>query len=423
MSLRQEIRTIAAVALLAIAMLGTAQAQEVQRIIAVVNDEAVSNRDVIERVRLVVLTSGLNDSPELRQRIAPQVLRTLIDEHLRLQEAERKNVSVTDREIRFAISIIEQRNSMPADSFVKLLESRNIDSYTLETKIRAEIAWNKLVNQRLRSLVTITDEDIDDELRRLRDNRGKPEFWLSEIFLTVDGAGQDKEVRKNAGELVKHIRAGANFANFANQFSVAVSASDGGSIGWVTADQIDAEVAAAVANLQPGEISNSIATRGGYLIVRLDERRQMEAPNSDDAEVDLRHILLATPGNATPDDVAANLSLASVIRETVADCDDMVRIAAETDPTMSGNLGMIKLKDMPPNIRTVVEALPIATASEPVTTDSGVHLFMVCDRVESDAGLPRRIDVRQLLIEARLDQVARHYLRDLRRTAFIDIRT
>ena len=90
MSLRQGIRTIVAVALLAIAMLGTAQAQEVQRIIAVVNDEAVSSRDVIERVRLVVLVSGLNDSPELRQRIAPQVLRTLIDEHLRLQEAERR---------------------------------------------------------------------------------------------------------------------------------------------------------------------------------------------------------------------------------------------------------------------------------------------------------------------------------------------
>ncbi len=62
----------------------------------------------------------------------------------------------------------------------------------------------------------------------------------------------------------------------------------------------------------------AVLTRGGYLIVKPDERRQLEAPNSDDAKVYLRSILLATPGNATPDDVAANLSLARVIPATVA---------------------------------------------------------------------------------------------------------
>ena len=422
MSFRQGIRLIATVALLAFPLLSAAQAQELQRIIAVVNDDAVSNRDVVERIRLVVVTSGLNDSPEVRQRIAPQVLRTLIDEHLRLQEAERKNVSVTENEIKFAISLIEQRNKMPVDSFLSFLESRKIDALTLETQIRAEIAWNKLVNQRLRSLVTITDEDIDDELQRLRDTQGKPEFLLSEIFLAVDSPSKDKVVRENAGELVKQVRAGADFANLADQFSEAVSASDGGSIGWVTIDQLDGEVAAAVATLQRGQISDAIPTRGGYLVVKLDERRQLQAPDSGEAVVDLRQILLGISSDATADEISSNIALAQVMGETVADCEDMVRIAAETDPTISGDLGRIKLNDMPAEIRTVVEALPLATASDPVRTESGVHLFMVCERMKPGAGLPRRLDVRQYLIEAHLDQVARHYLRDLRRTAFIDVR-
>lgn len=422
MSFRQGIRLIATVALLALPLLSAAHAQELQRIIAVVNDDAVSNRDVVERIRLVVVTSGLNDSPEVRQRIAPQVLHTLIDEHLRLQEAERKNVSVTDSEIKYAISLIEQRNKMPVDSFLSFLESRKIDALTLVTQIRAEIAWNKLVNQRLRSLVTITDEDIDDELQRLRDSQGKPEFLLSEIFLTVDSASKDEVVRENAGELVKQVRAGADFANLADQFSEAVSASDGGSIGWVTIEQLDGEVAAAVATLQRGQISDAIPTRGGYLVVKLDERRQLQAPDSGEVVVDLRQILLGISSNATADEIDSNIALAQVIGETVADCEDMVQIAAETDPTISGDLGRVKLNDMPAEIRTVVEALPLATASDPVRTESGVHLFMVCERTEPGAGLPRRLDVRKYLIEARLDQVARHYLRDLRRTAFIDLR-
>ncbi len=422
MSFRQGIRLIATVALLAFPLFSAAQAQELQHIIAVVNDDAVSNRDVVERIRLVVVTSGLNDSPEVRQRIAPQVLRTLIDEHLRLQEAKRKNVSVTDNEIGFAISLIEQRNKMPVDSLLSFLESRKIDALTLVTQIRAEIAWNKLVNQRLRSLVTITDEDIDDELQRLRDSQGKPEFLLSEIFLTVDGASKNRVVRENADELVKQVRAGASFANLADQFSEAISASDGGSIGWVTVNQLDGEVAAAVAALQPGQISDPIPTSGGYLVVKLDQRRQLQAPDSGEAVIDLRQILLGISSDATADEIESNIALAHVMRETVADCEDMVRIADETDPTISGDLGRIKLNDMPAEIRTAVEALPLATASDPVRTESGVHLFMVCERAEPDAGPPRRLDIQQYLIEARLDQVARHYLRDLRRTAFIDIR-
>jgi peptidyl-prolyl cis-trans isomerase SurA len=305
---------------------------------------------------------------------------------------------------------------------MSFLESRKIDSLTLVTQIRAEIAWNKLVNQRLRSLVTITDEDIDDELQRLRDSQGKPEFLLSEIFLTVGGVSKDKVIRENAGALVKQVRAGASFANLADQISEAVSASDGGNIGWVTVDQLDGEVAAALATLQPGQISDPIPTRGGYLVIKLDQRRQLQAPDSGEAVVDLRQILLAISSGATADEVDSNVALAQVIRETVTDCKDMVRIATETDPTMSGDLGRIKLNDMPVEIRSVVETLPLATASDPVRTESGVHLFMVCQRTEPDAGLPRRLDVRQYLIEARLDQISRHYLRDLRRTAFIDIR-
>jgi peptidyl-prolyl cis-trans isomerase SurA len=57
-----------------------------------------------------------------------------------------------------------------------------------------------------------------------------------------------------------------------------------------------------------------------------------------------------------------------------------------------------------------------------VRTAAGIHLFMVCDRIESNSPLPSRDEIRQALTASRADQVARHYLRDLRRTAFVDIR-
>ena len=74
-------------------------AQDIQRIAAVVNDEIVSIQDLRERVRMVIVTSGLPNSPEVAQRLAPQVLRTLIDEQLQLQEAARLNISITEEEL------------------------------------------------------------------------------------------------------------------------------------------------------------------------------------------------------------------------------------------------------------------------------------------------------------------------------------
>ncbi len=422
MNFRQGFRGLLTAALLAVPLIGPLQAQEVQRIAAVVNDEAVSVLDVIERTRLVVMSSGLDNTPDVMQRIAPQVLRTLIDERLRMQEAKRKNISVTPEDIAVAIGIIEKRNRLPENSFGEFLASRQINLATLESQIRAEIAWSKLVNRRLRNSVAISDEDIDDELARLRANLGKPEYLLSEIFLIVDKAEKDKTVRSNAEELVKQIRAGANFVNLADQFSEGASANQGGNVGWVTADQLDADVASAIASLQLDQVTDPIATRGGYLIMQLHDRRQLDAPNPDDAKVALKQILLMLPPDAGMADVESQFALAETIRETVSGCDDMARIAGETDPTISGELGLMRLNEMAPYLREAVRDLPLATPSGPVRTDAGIHLFMVCDRVEPNSALPGREEIRQTLRANRADQVARHYLRDLRRTAFVDIR-
>ena len=67
-----------------------------QRIAAVVNDEVVSVRDLNDRLEMVMLTSGIRDSEQARSRLAPQVLRSLIEESLQLQEAKRLNLQVTE---------------------------------------------------------------------------------------------------------------------------------------------------------------------------------------------------------------------------------------------------------------------------------------------------------------------------------------
>jgi peptidyl-prolyl cis-trans isomerase SurA len=87
-----------------------------QRIVAVVNDEVISAQDLNDRLQLVTLTSGIPDNEQARARLAPQVLRSLIEEALQLQEAERLEITVEDAEIERALANIAERNQMTVEA-------------------------------------------------------------------------------------------------------------------------------------------------------------------------------------------------------------------------------------------------------------------------------------------------------------------
>jgi peptidyl-prolyl cis-trans isomerase SurA len=419
--LRYGVRGLVAAVFIS-ALTTAAPAQEIQRIAAVVNDDAVSFFDVFERVKLVVVTSGLDETTEVMQRITPQVLRALINELLRFQEGKRRNISIDEDEIDQAIASIERGNNMPVGSFLGFLEQRNISTETLKTRLRSELIWTKLVSRRLRREVSISDEDIDEALEQIRENFGKPKYLLSEIFMSVDSIGEDKRVRNDAAELVGLIRGGADFDSMVDQFSQGVTANKGGGVGWVSVAQLSPRIISVIETLEIGQISEPIATGGGYLIVLLRDRRQLLGPDPGEVRLDVKQILLTLPEGSTGEDIDAAMALVGVIRDSVSGCDDMVSIAAETDPSVPGDLGVMRLNQTPDDIRAVLSDLPLLTVSQPVRTARGIHLLMICDKIQPDSNLPNRDQIRSSLLLRQVDQVKRQYIRDLLRDAFIDIR-
>jgi peptidyl-prolyl cis-trans isomerase SurA len=91
-------------------------------------------------------------------------------------------------------------------------------------------------------------------------------------------------------------------------------------------------------------------------------------------------------------------------------------------PQTSGDLGRVKVSDLPADLRQIVSGLQVAQATPPVPLRGGIGVLMVCNRDEGSAGLPSREDVGEGLAQQRLEVVAQRYLRDLRRQAFVDYR-
>ncbi len=397
-------------------------AQDIQRIAAVVNDDVISLFDVENRTTLIIVTSGLPDTPETRDRLRPQVMRALVDEHLELQEAKRINATVTDKEINEAIGRIEQANRIPPGGLTQGLAGQGVDKSALLNQIRAGIAWQKVVTRRLRPSLDIGEDEVDEVLDRIKSSKGTTEYLLAEIFLAVESPDQDDEVRQRMDDILGQMQRGVPFTAMAQQFSQSASAAQGGDIGWVERGQLDDDVANVIDKLETNHASPPIRTPMGYYIYLLRDRRLLAAANPDDATITLAQLVLPLDPGATPDDIQSQKDLASTVRDSVSGCDDLKRAADELhvpfpDPTPDLHVG-----DLNPNIKPTVLKLKVGEASEPIQNDNGIALMMVCQRKDPAAQMPSRDDIEESLTRQRLDLIARRYLGDLRRQAFIDIR-
>ena len=252
---------------------GRASGQEAVGIAAVVNNEAISIPDLVARIDVAIVASRLRASEDLRRQLAPQVLRSLVDERLKVQEAERLGVTVSDAEMANARRSVEQRNGIAAGGLDDFLQGQGLSVATVRDQLRAEILWSKLVRGRLGAAVSVGEGEIDEALTQLEANRGRPEFRVAEIFLAVESSEQENEVRAAAESLFEQLKAGAKFDQIASQFSQSATAAVGGDIGWVLEGELPSEIEAVLARMNPGAIAPPVRTFDGYSIVLLIDRR------------------------------------------------------------------------------------------------------------------------------------------------------
>jgi peptidyl-prolyl cis-trans isomerase SurA len=391
------------------------------RIAAVVNDEAISVPDLAARMKLVMLSSNIPDNPEIRKRIAAQVLRTIIDEKLEMQEAKRKGVKATDAEVKKAVAQLEERNHMPAGQLLKFLKQRDIDPAALINQLTAAIVWAKLVRQRAQEGGPISDEEVDDALKRVKAHADEAASRVAEIFLSVDNPQQDGEVRELAERLIQQMRQGARFSAVAQQFSQSATAAVGGDIGWVRPDQLPAELGKQVATMQPGELSPPIRTPAGYYLLLVLDRRTGKSGSEAETMLDIVQVVFPLPPNASEAQRQAVTAQAEKIRGAANNCPDFLKLGKQRGLSLSSE-GKLQLTQIAPAMRDRIMKLPLNQTSEPIVQKNGVGVIMVCSRSSPGAAVPTRQEVEEILARRRIDMVARRYLEDLRRAAYVDVR-
>lgn len=396
------------------------------RIVAVVNGDVISNTDVENRARLFALSTGLPITQDVLDRLRQQITRQLVDERLRMQEVQRRKIVIPDKAIADAIHDIETRNGMPSGALRQKLAADGVSQRTLIDQIRTQLGWTQVLREELGDKATISDAEVADEQRLLAQQVGKPEYRVGEIFIPVEDPANQADAQRFAETVIGELRAGASFPVVAAQFSQNQTALQGGELGWVQPNQLDPEVTRLVSEMPLGAVSNPVKVPGGFSIVTLQAKR--EIGNDVGTAVSLRQVFMpfSSPLNpqAPTEQQRQTLEKARGISASVHSCDQMEQVAKANNSPRAADPGDVRLESVnPPAFRQMLATLPSDRASQPLVTSDGIAVIIVCSREQKNMAQQSKDEVRNQLLNERVELLSRQLLANLRRHAAIEMRS
>ncbi len=404
-------KQLSAAAVLAVAMGAapmTATAQNAEGVAAIVNDNVISTFDVRQRATLLLVSAGLQQTPEIQQRARAQALRDLVDERLQIEEAARFEIRVTPDTIDRRLADIARQNETTVEALTQSLSTAGVSIRTLRQQIEADIAWQRLIGGMYGSRVRISDVEIRETQARIAANATRPQYQISEIFLPAETEQEFTEMQQGAMRLLEQMQRGAPFPAVARQFSQAPSAAAGGDIGWIAAPDLSPELQPVATQLQRGQVSLPVRTPTGVYIIAMRDRRE-GADAAATQIVSLRQLSAPTARRAALERGLRRLN----------GCGNIDDIASSIEGGDVADLGQTQESELASGIRDRINNVAAGQASPIIVDGERVNAIVVCTRDVGGGGLPDRDQIESRLREQELAMLSERHLRNLRREATI----
>ena len=400
-----------------------------ERVIAVVNDEALTQWEIGEQKRVVLgQMKAQNVTPPAADVLERQVLDRLINERILLQHAKETGVRVDDVQVERAIQRIAQDNKLTPDAFRAAVEREGIPYAKYREDIRNEITIARLRDREVDSRITVSDAEVDNFLATMAaQTGGETEYRLSHILVLVPEQATPEQIdakRARAEEALKQVRGGVDFAQVAAGYSDAQDALQGGSLGWRTPARLPTVFAEPVRTMKPGDTSGVLRSAAGFHIVKLQEVRDRSAPTVVE-QTRARHILVKV--NEVTSEAEAKIKIDRV-RERIVNggkFEDQAKLNSEDgSAAKGGDLGWLSPGDTVPDFERAMNALKIDELSEPIRTPFGWHLVQVRERRTQDVTAERRREqARTAMRQRKADEAFQDWVRQMRDRAYVEYKS
>ena len=385
-------------------------------IVAKINNQIITNIDLEQRLNLAIEISNIPDEVKFRKQIRQQMLNLLVDENLKIQEAEKYGILISSTEVYSEIDRLEQRLKLPKDSLIKSFRKKNIPEIVIYNQIRGQLLWNKIVSYRIANNISISSKQTEEALKNFIKNSGEVEYNISEIFIshTLNNTENSSEERINS--IYNKINS-SNFTLLAQQFSDGALNINN----WYRESALNPEVLQTIQNLQVESISKPIKTSSGVHIYLLNDKRKTKKIIENETLYNLSQIFFKTT-DSNKNKIQDVKNKLKILREKIKSCPQLEEAIKSDENSSGGSLGVLSSESLDKRFLEVLENnLQVRQLSKAIITTEGIHSIMLCDSAKTVNLDGIRKNIEQKLRIEKINNAANLLLNSIRQRALIEI--
>jgi len=276
---------------------GRATAEVVDKVVAVVNDDVITQRELdIELAPILGQYIAAYQDQELAQMMEEarhEVLYQMIEERLLVEEAKQKEIEVSEGEVDGKLARI-RKNFATDQEFMDALAKEGLTLRDLRQKFREQIMVAKLVDREVRARINISPQDVSSYYQlHFAEFREPEKVRVKNILIRVEGDNEEywTRARSQAEGLSNRLKEGSRFEDLAREYSQGSDADTGGDMGLIERGQMLAEIDEVIFDLKAGEVSEPVRTNLGYHVFKVEEKLAARQKEFSEAQDEIKEIL------------------------------------------------------------------------------------------------------------------------------------
>jgi peptidyl-prolyl cis-trans isomerase SurA len=388
----------AAVVALALALTAPVLAQDLFTPRLYVNDRVITNYEVEQRALFLRVLRAPGNPEE-------EALKALTEDRLRQTEAERLGLKLSEQDLKTGMSEFASRANLSVEDFVAELGKAGIAEETFRDFVAAGLLWRQAVRARFLGQVPISENDIDRALEASARPRAL-QVLASELVIPAP-QGQEEAAMARAQQLSDTLSGEGAFASAARRYSAAPTAGSGGRLDWLPLANLPAAIGQKILALDAGEVSDPIAVPGAVVLFLLRDVAMDTKAEPLSVSVEWAEFLV-------PDDAAE----IARIRAASDECNDLYG-QAKGLPEDRLTITKSDLNAVPGDVALELARLDPGETSVNLTRGGYRRLLMLCGREQVLEPAPTRDQIREQVINQKLEGMAEGYLEELRSAAII----
>ena len=260
-----------------IVLAGKVYGETTNRIIAVVNDEIITQAELDHKKNFLLsqIKYSRDESADISEAERKEIEKTVIDKlivnRLIMQEAKKQNIVATEAEVKEMLDDVKKK--FPSeDAFEASLNGSGLTMDDLRESYGYEVIMRKIFYDKMRHEIVINPQELDKFYQQHKEFFQEPEKTkLKNVLIKKEGRSPE-EISAKLDAIIAMLREGTTFEDVATKYSEGANAIKGGEMGYIKRGEVSANIENIIFSLNPGKISGWIETGTGFYLFKVEER-------------------------------------------------------------------------------------------------------------------------------------------------------